>query len=189
MTVEDCYELAKIAYSEADYYHTELWMEQALKQLDGGEESTIDKVTVLDYLSYAIYQQGEIMRALEYTKRLLELGESSLSVSCVVRWLTGAKDMSPVPLLAKMASGLEKLQFHKHEVRKVDCGANEKFCCKTEMNALSSNELQTEKKCKHNGCKPVKQIQTKHCLELSLQWNSYKSEVRCWWTDCVSNKQ
>uniref|UniRef100_A0A3Q1G0T8 Prolyl 4-hydroxylase subunit alpha-1 n=1 Tax=Acanthochromis polyacanthus TaxID=80966 RepID=A0A3Q1G0T8_9TELE len=73
MTVEDCYELGKIAYSEVDYYHTELWMAQALKQLDDGEESTLDKVTVLDYLSYAIYQQGEIERALEYTKRLLEL--------------------------------------------------------------------------------------------------------------------
>uniref|UniRef100_A0AAQ5ZCE5 procollagen-proline 4-dioxygenase n=1 Tax=Amphiprion ocellaris TaxID=80972 RepID=A0AAQ5ZCE5_AMPOC len=69
----DCYELGKIAYSEVDYYHTELWMAQALKQLDDGEESTLDKVTVLDYLSYAIYQQGEIERALEYTKRLLEL--------------------------------------------------------------------------------------------------------------------
>lgn len=91
MTVEDCYELAKIAYSEADYYHTELWMEQALKQLDGGEESTLDKVTVLDYLSYAIYQQGEIMRALEYTKRLLELGESSLKSSCIIQCLTRAK--------------------------------------------------------------------------------------------------
>ncbi|MEQ2262616.1 Prolyl 4-hydroxylase subunit alpha-1 [Xenotaenia resolanae] len=73
MTVEDCYELGKIAYSDADYYHTELWMAQALKQLDEGEESTIDKVTVLDYLSYSIYQQGEIERALDYTLRLLEL--------------------------------------------------------------------------------------------------------------------
>ncbi|XP_008320014.1 prolyl 4-hydroxylase subunit alpha-1b isoform X1 [Cynoglossus semilaevis] len=73
MTVEDCYELGKIAYSEADYYHTELWMAQALRQLDEGEESTLDKVIVLDYLSYAIYQQGEIERALKHTKRLLEL--------------------------------------------------------------------------------------------------------------------
>ncbi|XP_028279664.1 prolyl 4-hydroxylase subunit alpha-1b isoform X4 [Parambassis ranga] len=73
MTVEDCFELGKIAYSDVDYYHTELWMAQALKQLDEGEESTLDKVTVLDYLSYSIYQQGEIERALEYTKRLLEL--------------------------------------------------------------------------------------------------------------------
>lgn len=73
--MEDCYELAKIAYSEADYYHTELWMAQALKQLEQGEASTLDKVTVLDYLSYAVYQQGALPRALELTRRLLELGE------------------------------------------------------------------------------------------------------------------
>ncbi|XP_030012309.1 prolyl 4-hydroxylase subunit alpha-1b isoform X1 [Sphaeramia orbicularis] len=73
MTVEDCFELGKIAYSDVDYYHTELWMAQALKQLDEGEESPLDKVLVLDYLSYAIYQQGEIERALEYTRKLLSL--------------------------------------------------------------------------------------------------------------------
>ncbi|KAL4640976.1 prolyl 4-hydroxylase subunit alpha-1-like isoform X1 [Arapaima gigas] len=73
MTAEDCFELGKIAYTETDYFHTELWMAQALKQLDEGEESTVDKVTVLDYLSYAIYQQGELERALELTKRLLEI--------------------------------------------------------------------------------------------------------------------
>lgn len=75
MTVEDCFELGKIAYSEVDYYHTELWMVQALRQLEEGEESTLDKVTVLDYLSYAIYQQGEMERALEYTKQLLAIGQ------------------------------------------------------------------------------------------------------------------
>ncbi|XP_034163813.1 prolyl 4-hydroxylase subunit alpha-1b isoform X3 [Pangasianodon hypophthalmus] len=73
MTVEDCFELGKVAYSEADYYHTELWMAQALKQLDDGEDSSVDKVTVMDYLSYAIYQQGELERALELTKRMLKL--------------------------------------------------------------------------------------------------------------------
>ncbi|XP_071987070.1 prolyl 4-hydroxylase subunit alpha-1 isoform X3 [Engystomops pustulosus] len=73
LTAEDCYELGKIAYTEADYYHTELWMEQALRQLDAGEESSIDKVLVLDYLSYAVYQQGDLEKALMLTKRLLEL--------------------------------------------------------------------------------------------------------------------
>ncbi|XP_056325429.1 prolyl 4-hydroxylase subunit alpha-1a isoform X3 [Danio aesculapii] len=71
LTVEDCFELGKIAYSDADYYHTELWMAQALKQLDEGEESNVEIATVLDYLSYSVYQQGELERALEYTKRLL----------------------------------------------------------------------------------------------------------------------
>lgn len=76
LTVQDCFELGKIAYSEADYYHTELWMTQALRQLDEGEESSLDAVTVLDYLSYSVYQQGELEKALEHTKRLLILGKT-----------------------------------------------------------------------------------------------------------------
>ncbi|XP_073209745.1 prolyl 4-hydroxylase subunit alpha-1 isoform X7 [Lepidochelys kempii] len=73
LTAEDCFELGKIAYTEADYYHTELWMEQALKQLDDGEVSTVDRVSILDYLSYAVYQQGDLDKAMMLTKRLLEL--------------------------------------------------------------------------------------------------------------------
>ncbi|XP_054454629.1 prolyl 4-hydroxylase subunit alpha-1a [Anoplopoma fimbria] len=74
LTVEDCYDLGKVAYSEADYYHTELWMVQALKQLDEGETSvTVDAATILDYLSYSVYQRGELERALGFTRRLLEL--------------------------------------------------------------------------------------------------------------------
>lgn len=79
LTAEDCFELGKVAYTEADYYHTELWMEQALKQLEDGEVSTIDKVSVLDYLSYAVYQQGDLDKALALTKKLLELGRLSES--------------------------------------------------------------------------------------------------------------
>ena len=75
MTVEDCFELGKVAYTDADYYHTQLWMFQALRQLEQGEETSIDKVTILDYLSYSLYQQGEVQRALDYTKLLLQLGE------------------------------------------------------------------------------------------------------------------
>lgn len=74
LTAEDCFELGKIAYTEADYYHTELWMEQALKQLDEGKVSSADKVYILDYLSYAVYQQGDLGKAMALTRRLLELG-------------------------------------------------------------------------------------------------------------------
>ncbi|GAB1295134.1 Prolyl 4-hydroxylase subunit alpha-1 [Apodemus speciosus] len=73
LTAEDCFELGKVAYTEADYYHTELWMDQALVQLEEGEASTVDKVSVLDYLSYAVYQQGDLDKALLLTKKLLEL--------------------------------------------------------------------------------------------------------------------
>lgn len=83
LTAEDCFELGKIAYTEADYYHTELWMEQALKQLDEGEVSSADKVYILDYLSYAVYQQGDLAKAMALTRRLLELGEGTGTQLCL----------------------------------------------------------------------------------------------------------
>lgn len=74
LSVDDCFGMGRSAYNEGDYYHTVLWMEQVLKQLDAGEEATITKSLVLDYLSYAVFQLGDLHRAVELTRRLLSLG-------------------------------------------------------------------------------------------------------------------
>ncbi|XP_068391942.1 prolyl 4-hydroxylase subunit alpha-2 isoform X5 [Eschrichtius robustus] len=76
LSVDDCFGMGRSAYNEADYYHTVLWMEQVLKQLDAGEEATTSKAQVLDYLSYAVFQLGDLHRALELTRRLLSLDPS-----------------------------------------------------------------------------------------------------------------
>lgn len=73
LSVDDCFGMGRSAYNEGDYYHTVLWMEQVLKQLDAGEEATTSKAQVLDYLSYAVFQLGDLHRALELTRRLLSL--------------------------------------------------------------------------------------------------------------------
>ncbi|XP_078407233.1 prolyl 4-hydroxylase subunit alpha-2 isoform X2 [Cetorhinus maximus] len=71
LTVEDSFELGKIAYSDGDYYHTVLWMQQTLKQLEEGEPSAVTQAEALDYLSYSVYQMGDIRRAVDLTKRLI----------------------------------------------------------------------------------------------------------------------
>lgn len=76
LTVDDCFDLGRVAYLDGDYYHTELWMLQALRQLEQGETpGAVDVVMILDHLSYSVYQQGELERALDFTKKLLELGQ------------------------------------------------------------------------------------------------------------------
>lgn len=75
MSADDCFGMGRSAYNEGDYYHTVLWMEQVLKQLDAGEEAVTTKAQVLDYLSYAVFQLGDLRRALELTRRLLSLGK------------------------------------------------------------------------------------------------------------------
>ncbi|XP_056140486.1 prolyl 4-hydroxylase subunit alpha-2-like isoform X2 [Lampris incognitus] len=73
LTVDDCYDMGKTAYVEADYYHAVLWMQQALRQLDAGEEAVVSKADVLDYLSYSVYQMGDLPRAIELTRRLVAI--------------------------------------------------------------------------------------------------------------------
>ncbi|XP_014908201.1 prolyl 4-hydroxylase subunit alpha-2 isoform X2 [Poecilia latipinna] len=76
LTVDDCFDMGKTAYNDADYYHAVLWFQQALKQLDDGEEAVVTKAEILDYLSYSVYQMGDIPRAIELTRRLVAVDPS-----------------------------------------------------------------------------------------------------------------
>ena len=55
----DCFEIASVAYEQQDYYHVILWAEEALEKKDESLESEI-----LEYLAYALYEQGNLKRAL-----------------------------------------------------------------------------------------------------------------------------
>ncbi|XP_069508611.1 prolyl 4-hydroxylase subunit alpha-2 isoform X2 [Ambystoma mexicanum] len=76
LTADDCFGMGKTAYNDGDYYHTVLWMQQTLKQLDEGEDAIHSKVDVLDYLSYAVFQLGDVHRAMELTRRLIAFDSS-----------------------------------------------------------------------------------------------------------------
>ncbi|XP_057682031.1 prolyl 4-hydroxylase subunit alpha-1-like [Corythoichthys intestinalis] len=74
LTVDDCYDLGIMAYNKNDFYHTVLWLSQAFRQLEQGETPvTVGAVTILDYLSFSFYKQGDLQRASEFTKKLLEI--------------------------------------------------------------------------------------------------------------------
>ncbi|XP_034540280.1 prolyl 4-hydroxylase subunit alpha-2-like isoform X2 [Notolabrus celidotus] len=76
LTVDDCFDMGKTAYNDADYYHAVLWLQQAVKQLDAGEEAEVTKSDILDYLSYSVYQMGDLPRAIELTRRLVAIDSS-----------------------------------------------------------------------------------------------------------------
>jgi len=44
-----------VAYFNQDYYHTVMWITEALNVWQTEQEKTIDKPTLLDYLSYSLY--------------------------------------------------------------------------------------------------------------------------------------
>lgn len=74
LTANDCFELGRQAYINKDYYHTVLWMQEAMDRLNKEESSKdIDKVTILEYLAFATYQRGNVRQALKLTNQLLKL--------------------------------------------------------------------------------------------------------------------
>jgi len=49
--------LGRIAYTNADYYHTLMWMQEALDHLDREPNNTsVRKIDILDHLAYATSQ-------------------------------------------------------------------------------------------------------------------------------------
>ena len=53
----ECYDLGRIAYTNADFYHTIMWMQEALDHLDRESNATVpNKIDILDHLAYATSQ-------------------------------------------------------------------------------------------------------------------------------------
>ncbi|TRY58911.1 hypothetical protein DNTS_003118, partial [Danionella cerebrum] len=81
LSVDDCFDMGRMAYNENDYYHSVLWMQQALQQMDAGEDAKMPRGDVLDYLSYSDTRVADVFLAdpghqraggnLRYFERLL----------------------------------------------------------------------------------------------------------------------
>ena len=65
MLAADCFEIGRLAYMAKDYYHTIMWMEEAIRALEREDHSedvtTISTAEVLDYLAYSLYMVRQPM--------------------------------------------------------------------------------------------------------------------------------
>lgn len=64
MTANDCFEVGLHTYNNGDYYHAVLWMEEALERWDERSQTyyrDINKVEILDFLAYSLYNLGECL--------------------------------------------------------------------------------------------------------------------------------
>ena len=61
-SVKDCIDLGQITYNNGDFYHTVMWMEHALQQLEREKEKMSESyykrthALILDYLAFATFQ-------------------------------------------------------------------------------------------------------------------------------------
>lgn len=72
LTSGDCFELGKYSFSNEDYYHAVLWMQQALEQYSKEKIKQSNITEILEYLAFSNYQQNNLKEALKFTDMLLE---------------------------------------------------------------------------------------------------------------------
>ncbi|CAB3364018.1 Hypothetical predicted protein [Cloeon dipterum] len=73
MSAHDCFELGRQSYNNGDYYHTSLWMHEAMDRLQQETNKTTTREDILEYLAFSTYMQGNVKVALTLTNELLEL--------------------------------------------------------------------------------------------------------------------
>uniref|UniRef100_A0A0N5AR18 procollagen-proline 4-dioxygenase n=1 Tax=Syphacia muris TaxID=451379 RepID=A0A0N5AR18_9BILA len=82
----DCFEIGRVAYLEEDYYHTILWMQEALNRVMNESESTAPIEEILEYLAYSLYKQGNLKHALQLTDRLYKMAPNHPRAKGNVKW-------------------------------------------------------------------------------------------------------
>lgn len=61
MSSHDCFEMGRQSYLNKDYYHTSLWMNEAMARLNNNtnETTSIPKADILEYLAFSVFKQGK----------------------------------------------------------------------------------------------------------------------------------
>uniref|UniRef100_A0A0P5RN90 procollagen-proline 4-dioxygenase n=1 Tax=Daphnia magna TaxID=35525 RepID=A0A0P5RN90_9CRUS len=72
LTAGDCWELGRQSYNNGDHYHTVLWMGEALNKFDDESNKTVTRESILEYLAFSTFKQGNVMEALQLTNELLK---------------------------------------------------------------------------------------------------------------------
>lgn len=62
-----------MAISRSDFYHSLIWLEEALVLLDKEDPPSVPRVQVLENLAFSMYQQGNVERATKFTEEWLQL--------------------------------------------------------------------------------------------------------------------
>lgn len=73
LTAGDCFELGRHSYTNADFYHTILWMQESLDRVQEEQLKTAEVADILEYLAFSTFKQGNVEEALRLTDRLLQL--------------------------------------------------------------------------------------------------------------------
>ncbi|VDN55188.1 unnamed protein product [Dracunculus medinensis] len=70
----DCLLIGRLAYKTKDYYHTLLWLQEAYDKIQQESDPSYENLQeILDKLSFSLFKQGNVKRALLIAEELLKI--------------------------------------------------------------------------------------------------------------------
>lgn len=67
--------IGRLAYKTKDYYHTLLWLQEAYDKIQQESDPSYENLQeILDKLSFSLFKQGNVKRALLIAEELLKIG-------------------------------------------------------------------------------------------------------------------
>ncbi|XP_072118883.1 prolyl 4-hydroxylase subunit alpha-3 isoform X3 [Mobula birostris] len=86
LSADDCFQIGKVAYDSEDYYHSVIWLEEAVNlfRQSIGVWNTEDEGSLedaLDYLAFSHYMMGNVGHAVKLSKELLQLDANNRRVA------------------------------------------------------------------------------------------------------------
>ncbi|XP_059502749.1 prolyl 4-hydroxylase subunit alpha-3 isoform X1 [Stegostoma tigrinum] len=86
LSADDCFQIGKVAYDIGDYYHSVIWLEEAvtLFRQSIGIWNTEDQGSLeeaLDHLAFSHYMTGNVSYAVTLSKELLQLDSSNRRIA------------------------------------------------------------------------------------------------------------
>ncbi|CAF3338903.1 unnamed protein product [Rotaria socialis] len=74
LTSDECYHIGHLAYTNNDFHYALMWMQEALDRFDEkNKRALIRRIDILDHLSNATFQEGNIENALALTEEMLAI--------------------------------------------------------------------------------------------------------------------
>lgn len=84
MSSDDCFELGRQSYVNRDYYHTVLWMNEAMTRMleePHNQTQSFTRADLLEYLAFSTYKQGKSVCTCCSCLRYILAGCPSVSLS------------------------------------------------------------------------------------------------------------
>lgn len=101
----ECFEIGRNAYNNEDYYHTLMWMEEAMNRLkDLKEDQQLSlEIECLEYLAFSMYKQNNVKHALRLTEKLYKIAPNHSRAKGNIKWYEDEM----------LADGIEPIDFRR----------------------------------------------------------------------------